>query len=132
MIKKTLPSGAELDITLLEYEDAWAIARMIMDQLEKLKIDLSGLDLENMTLDDIKATDVMKFKSPICALLASSVVVEAARICFVKCTYNGLRISKQTFNSVEARGDYLFAAFHSIKENVSPFFASLLSFLQTN
>ena len=123
--KVKLPSGTELDITLLPYEDAWEVQSVVATVLEQMKIDLKGLDLKNLL-----ATDMLQFKGPILHLLSSKDVKDAAQKCFVKCTYSNRRIDSQTFEPKAARGDFIPAMFHVLKENISPFFGGLLSILQ--
>jgi len=124
MIKVDLPSGAVLDITLLPYEQAWGICQAITRTIEKLDVDLKDVDLKNW-----QATDLIALKGPLCAILCSTEIVEAAKVCFERCTYNKLRIDSMTFEKRENRKDYLPASFHAIKENIAPFFENLLSFL---
>jgi hypothetical protein len=125
--KVKLPSGAELDITLLPYEEAWDIQAVVAAVLERMQIDLKGLDLQNLL-----ATDMIQFKGPILHLLSSKEVKDAAQKCFVKCTYANRRIDSQTFEPKAARGDFIPAMFHALKENISPFFGGLLSLLTKN
>lgn len=125
MEKFILPSGAKFEVQPLSYEGAWAVSQSIIKEIEKTQIDLKGLDLSQ-----IMASDVMIMKGPICSILASNVVLESVKQCFAKCRYNDAKIDSMTFEKKEARGDYLFACFYALKENVSPFFGSLVSLLQ--
>jgi hypothetical protein len=127
MIKTTLPSGSILEITLLPFEEAWGISQMITKEIERI-----DFDIKSVNFSDIKMTDVVNFKNPICAILSSKVVVEAAKICFKRATYNGLKIDSQTFEQREYRSDFLPVIFHVLKENISPFFENLLSSLKTS
>ena len=126
MIKHKLPSGAELGITPLPVEEAWAVTQAVLKEIGQAKLDLKGMDLEK-----ILASDVMAAKDAVCALLASDIVLEATKKCFSRCTYNSVKIADgKVFEPVEARRDFLFAAFYGLKENIYPFFGSLISFLQ--
>lgn len=124
-MKKTLPSGATLDITLLDWEAAWEVTQDVLRVIEKLDIDLKG-----MNFTEIQAQDVMAFKSPLCRVLASKEIMEASKKCFARCTYDNTRIGDGTFNKPEARADFLVACFHVLKENCAPFFVGLLSGLK--
>ena len=108
----------------MSYEAAWAVTQIILKEIEKTEINLKGIDLKK-----ISQTDVLNFKGPICSLLASPKVLEAAKTCFKKCRYNDKAIDTMTFETKESRGDFLLCSWHAIKENVSPFFASLVSSL---
>lgn len=125
MSKHTLPSGAVLEVTILPFEDAWQVSQDLLVLAGSLDIDVKG-----MNLDDIKAADVLDFKTPLCKVLSSQSAMSAAWKCFARCTYNGLRVDKQTFEKPEARGDFLIAAFFALADNVRPFFGSLVSFFQ--
>lgn len=124
MDKIDLPSGAVLEIGLLPYEDAWKVQQKVAAVFETLKIDIEKIDLKNLF-----ATDIMAIKGPIMHLLSNEVIIAAAKDCFKKCLYNGLKIDVLTFDSKEARGDYLYCVFHVLKANIEPFFAGLVSFL---
>ena len=122
--KITLPSGALLDITPMPYEDAWAICQTFSRCLEKINVDLKTIDFKNLM-----ATDILHLKGPICSILASQEIIDAAKKCFPRCTINGMKIDGMTFEKVEARGDFIPTVFYVLKENIAPFFANLLSFL---
>ena len=124
--KIDLPSGAKLDITLLPFDEAWSIVQTITKVLERINVDLSRVDLTN-----IDATDIINLKSPLCAILSSNEILDAAKICFKRATYNGLKIDGQTFEKKASRCDFLPVVFHVLKENISPFFSNLISFLGT-
>ena len=122
-----LPSGALLDITLMPYEEAWAISQTVTRCLEKIQIDLKSVDFHNLM-----ATDIIHFKGPICALLASQEIIDAEKKCFPRCTIDNHKIDGQTFEKAESRADFIPVVFYVLKENIAPFFVNLLSFLKTN
>jgi hypothetical protein len=124
-----LPSGAILDITPLPYEEAWEdVAQIILKEFEG--IDLGFLKMGNSEeFAEFLKKDINVLKTPACRILASKSILGAAKKCFVRCTYNGKRIDNMTFESKDARGDFLTAAFQALRENVSPFFGNLISLL---
>ena len=124
--KITLPTGAKLEISLLAFEDAWSVVQTITKVLEGIHIDLKEVDFAN-----IVATDVFNLKAPICAILSNKEIIDAAKICFKRTLYNGIKIDGQTFETKDSRKDFLPVVYHVIKENISPFFANLLSLLGT-
>ena len=126
-MRHELPSGAYLDVTPLSYAQAWEVAQTVIREVEKINVDLKGVDFDNFL-----ATDVLAFKGPVCVLLGSPTIQHAIKNCFVRCCYNQVKIDDHTFEPVEKRGDYLFCAFYALKENVYPFFGSLASFLKTS
>jgi hypothetical protein len=123
-MKIDLPTGAVLDITLLPYEQAWDISQRITKVLETIDIDIKSIDFKNPTY-----SDVIGFKGPLFNILSSKEVLEAAKICLTRCTYNGLKIDSMTFESKESRKNFLPVMYHVLKENISPFFEGLISFL---
>jgi hypothetical protein len=127
MNKITLPSGSILDITLLPFEEAWGVSQAITKEIERINFDIRSLNLKEFVM-----SDVMNLKNPICAILSSKPIIDAAKLCFKRATYNGLKIDSQTFENRENRPDFLPTVFYVIKENISPFFENLLSSLKTN
>ena len=130
--KITLPSGAILDITLMPFEAAWDVCQLVTKEIEKLAIDPSVLSIFSKDeKTDVTIAELFNLKGPICSILANPILVEAAKICFVKCTYDDIRIDKHTFEKVECRGDFIPAVYFVLKSNLSPFFGSLLLFFST-
>ena len=134
MEKIKLPSGAVLDISLLSFEQAWDVSRIVVKEFEKLEIDLNGIDFKSIRDNSSLALmDIVAFKGPLCSVLSSKALVDAAKMCFPKCTYNGLKIVlDETFAKKETRADFLPVVFHVLKANISPFFDNLLLFLSKN
>jgi hypothetical protein len=119
-----LPSGAVLEVDLLSYEKGWKVMQKLSKAFESLDIDLKGVDFKKLS-----EQDVLRFKNPICHLLADDKILEATKECFTKCLYNNQRIDSSTFDSKEARKDFVFAAFHALRCNLEPFFEGLVSSL---
>lgn len=126
-MRQELPSGTYLDITPLPYAQAWEVAQTLLREVQKLDIDLKGMQIE-----EVLVSDVIMLKGPICALLGSPVIMNAVKLCFGRCAIDQVKIDEHTFDPIEKRGDYLFAAFYALKENVYPFFGSLVSYLKRN
>lgn len=125
-IKSILPSGAKLEITPLPYLKAWGVSQVLAKEVEKIGLDMK--EFKSIDFKNLLAVDALSFKNPLCALLASESILEAAKTCMERCTYNGLRIDEDTFERIEARQDFLPVVFSVLKENISPFFANLFSF----
>lgn len=127
MEKFTLPSGAKFEVQALSYESAWLVTQSLIREIEKTDIkELKGLDFTQ-----IMAADILALRGPVCSILSSQLVLDAVKQCFVKCRYNDSKIDSMTFENKAARGDFLPAAWYALKENVSPFFESLVSLLKT-
>lgn len=121
----TLPSGAELRITLLPLEDAWEIQRIVATEISALDVDIRAV---NFT--ELQPQDILNLKKPFFQALSSSKLVDAGKRCFSRCLYNDFKIDATTFESPKARGDYIFVIFNLLRANISPFFVNLLSFLK--
>jgi len=125
--KITLPSGAKLEITPLPYYKAWGVTQRVTRAFEKIDLDIKGIDFKNIAI-----TDIVNLKSPLCAILSSEEIIEAAKECFTRCTYNGLKINDDTFEPIASRMDFLPCVFYALRANISPFFANLLTFFGKN
>jgi hypothetical protein len=125
-IKITLPSGSKLEITPLPYLKAWGVSQDVLKEIKKLELDISTL--KTIDFQNLMAVDALTFTGPLCEILASERILEAAKTCMERCTYNGLKIDSDTFEKIEARQDFLPVVFSVLKENISPFFANLFSF----
>lgn len=122
----TSGGGAKVVINLAPFDDAMNLKAAVMRQLSKSDI---GIDLDKMKLDqDIDITALIR---TLASLDASPEVNEAAMKCLIKCTYNGEKITKMTFEPAAGREDYYEIMLSCIKENLSPFFRKALSGLNT-
>ena len=126
-MRRELPSGKYIDVTPLPCEQAWEVAQTVLRVVEKMQLDLKGVDF-----DALLVTDILAFKGPICTLLGSKEINDVVKQCFSRCSYNQVKINEQTFEPVECRQDFLPCAYYALKENAYPFFGSLVSFLKTN
>jgi len=125
-----LPSGSILEVQLLSFEEAWNIFQLFSKTIEEMNMDIK--DFSFFKQDDDKRNftfvDFLKLKGPICSILSNKSLSEAGVRCLDRCIYNGLKIDRRTFDSQEARGDFLPSLFYALKENVSPFFGNLISY----
>lgn len=114
-----LPSGAELVIQLAPFADADRLNKAVAKELKALKID-AQMELEDPNF----------IKDLVCAAISSDEIMAALWVCFKRCTYNGQKISVDSFEPEEARGDYYPACREVLVGNCLPFFKSLLSQLK--
>jgi hypothetical protein len=122
-MKHNLPSGATFEVSLLPYEKAWEVSQHVAAVFEKIDLDLTDLNA---------SVDVLKLKGPLLKVVASSEIIAEAKVCWSRCLYNGLKIDQMTFDKSESRADFIPCVFYSLRENISPFFSGLLSFLKTS
>lgn len=111
-----LPSGALLKIGLSPFAVGKSLYQAVLE-------DAKGVDFTGQTELAVLYRDLF-------CVAASSKKIEACLWeCFKKCTYNSgngdFRITEETFESVEARDDYLTVCVEVAKENILPFAKSL-------
>jgi hypothetical protein len=114
--KITLPSGAILEINLAPFSDANALNKAVAKELLKLKLD-----------KEMELSDPNFIKDLVCVAVSSEEIMTAVWVCFKRCTYNNLKISCDTFETLEGRGDYFSVCKEVLMENIGPFVKSLLS-----
>jgi hypothetical protein len=116
MTEVTLPSGAVLKITPADFETSKALYQAFLEEMKVIK--LSGKD---------EMADV--FKNLACIGFSSKKIETCLWKCFERVTYNSgngdLKISKDTFEPVAAREDYMAVCIAVAKENILPFMKSL-------
>lgn len=118
----SVPSGTIVKISEAPWADAMALKNAIGLELAKGNIDIS--------LDFQKDMDVGQLIKLVALLDSSQNVQNALMKCLARCTYDGQAINSATFEPVGARQDYYDIVVECLKENLSPFFKSLLSRLQ--
>lgn len=111
-------SGAKVKINPADFEDALELQAAIAEKISESKISFKSMS------DEI---DVAEFLKAGMSVAADKNVREILFKCLVRCTYNGQKITKQTFEDVEARKDFYEVAFSCLKENVGHFIAPLIS-----
>lgn len=108
-----LPSGAKLEITVAPFRISKALYQAMADEAKALK------------LDPAAEVDVNFWKDLFCIGVASPAIEDKIWACLDRATYNGLKITQETFEPIEARDDYLTACFEVAQDNVRPFTKSL-------
>ena len=98
------------------------MSRIVLKEVQKL--DFS--DFNGIAFNALTEMDMLRLKTPLCSILASEELIEAAKTCFKKCTYNGFKIDIDTFENSDARRDFIIVCYHVIWENISPFFENLV------
>jgi len=115
-----LKSGAVLVVSMAPFSSSNKLLKVIMRELKTVDVQLENLDFSR-----IGSQDINTLKNAVCQLLASDTLEQAVFECMARCTYNGNRIVKDTFEPDDARGDYLPCAWEVIKINLRPFFNGL-------
>lgn len=111
-----LPSGATLKISLSPFTESKALYQSLLKEVK-------GLEFKS----DMEMAEI--YKQAFCIGFSSPEVEKCLWVCLRRCTYdNGsgdLKIDDQTFESVEARGDYWTLCMEVAKENILPFVKGL-------
>jgi hypothetical protein len=113
----TLPSGATLEIQIASFAVGNNLFKTLCREFKNSGVLGGGITLENITNKDISI-----LAGPVLQAAGSDEVERCLWDCFKTCLYNNKRITRETFEPEEARGDYLKAAWEVLKTNVAPFF----------
>lgn len=112
MIKVDLPSGAKLEITISPFAQAKTLYQSVMEECKGIKLGSSS-DLGDL------------IKDLFCIGLSSKKIEAALMDCLKRVTYNGLKISDDTFEPEDARQDYIHVNYEVAKANLQPFMKNL-------
>lgn len=107
-----LPSGAKLRLAPAPFADAKALYQALLVELKGVPMAGSVAVQESL-------------KMAFCLGYSSPVVEQNFWKCASRCLYNDEKITLDTFEPVERRGDYMKVVGQVIKENVDPFVKSL-------
>lgn len=111
---KTENTGVKVVIAPCSFQDAFRLKSAIQKALLK-----SGISLEEALDKDIT--------SLVLAIDSDEEIMKCMFDCLKKSTYDGVKITMDTFESEEARGDLYDIFFQCLKVNIYPFFKPLLS-----
>ena len=120
-MKVSLPSGAELEMTLAPFMEGERLFTATAECLKGVKVD-GNADVQDLT------SNLNSLKDMFLSCLTSQAMKEAILACLKRCTYNRQRITSwDVFDSLEARQDYLAVCWEVVKFNLTPFTKSLFS-----
>lgn len=119
--KVSLPSGAELEITLAPFMEGERLFTATAECLKSVKID-GKTDVKDLT------SNINSLKDAFLSCLTSQAMKDAILACLKRCTYNRQRITSwDVFDGMNARQDYLAVCWEVVKFNLTPFTRSLIS-----
>lgn len=107
-----LGSGAELKLNPAPFVDAHALLKAFLAEAKGIDVKGDG-EMANM------------MKNVFCAAFTSPSLEAALKKCMEKCTYNAQKIVDDTWEPLQARGDYLEVCYLVAEENLKPFTKSL-------
>src|SRR5690242_20291792 len=116
----TLKSGAVLTVAIASFASGNKLMKTVAREL-------SGVDfnLELKNLDELSEKDINVLKNVVFRIIQSDAIEQALLECMKKCLYNDQRITLETFETEDARQDYLPVAWEVMKANLRPFFSGL-------
>lgn len=119
--KVSLPSGAELEITLAPFLEGEKLFSATAECLKSVNFD-GKIDIEELS------AGFNSLKDAFLACITSREMKDALLSCLKRCTYNGQRITSwDIFDDANARQDYLTVCWEVCKFNLAPFMKSLIS-----
>ena len=127
-MKKTLASGAILDITTT-FSDSHRLFKAVMKEFENVKLEAGARSIKELFAMDLGEEALNTLKNLLCRAVSSEIIDEALWACFTRVTYNGVKVTKETFEPENTRGDYLIVVKEVMVANLAPFFASRDSLL---
>lgn len=104
-----LPSGAELQVNPAPFAIAKELFKNFAAELKTVRAD-AKLEIDTNFIKDI-----------ICTMISSEKIEASFNECAKRCLYKGQKIDAETFESIEARQDYLTVVQHVCWENIAPF-----------
>lgn len=116
----TSQSGAKVKINIADFEDTMDLQSAILKEAAKADFKIEGMNLSS----DVDMSGIIKAAM---SVASSKEVREILFRCLVRCTYDGQKITKATFEDAEARKDYYEVVIACLKENLTPFFEGLFS-----
>lgn len=129
-MKKTLKSGATLDITRSPFVVGHKLFKTIAKELKGVDVKLGlkeGQTLGNLTNFEVSDEAINTVKDLFCTILSSQEVEDILWECMIKATYNGQKINRELFDNDQAAEDYLEISKEVMSVNLIPFQKSLAS-----
>lgn len=102
-LKKTLDSGANLEVTLAAFVEGHKLFKVVTDEL-------GDIDFDNDSVQKLS------FR-----LMSSDAVEAALWPCMGRATYNNMKLSKELFEDGDVRGDFITVAKEVLVFNLLPF-----------
>lgn len=119
-----VPSGKQVLINPAPFQDAMTLKSAIGKAISGSDVEISIDFAKELKTQEFDLASIVK----LAALVDSDAAInEALMKCLIRCTYDGEKITMQTFEPVEAREDYYPIVLACLKENIGPFFKSQLS-----
>ena len=123
--KYTTQTGKEVIINFPGFKDACDLKRQV--ELELLKINLNLGDI--FSGKAINSDTINTFKNALLILDSSKELEDLIFRCLTRSLYNGLKITQDTFNDIDAIAEFNTIKMQTVVQSVSPFFKNQSSVL---
>jgi hypothetical protein len=122
----TLKSGRVLMLGLAPFSVGTKLFKQVLAELRTVDLDVGKIDL-NLEINLAKMDPKMLngIKNVVCEIASSDQVEATLFECMARCTIDGKKIDRNTFEAADTRPDYLPAAWEVIRFNLAPFFSGL-------
>lgn len=117
-------SGKVIKINPTNFEDACDLKDIIEQTLAETGINLDSLNFDEGDLQDVDIDFILK---PVLKISSSKEFRRIIFKCLERSSFDDEKITRETFEVVENRGDYYPIVLECLKVNVLPFFTQLLS-----
>ena len=117
-------SGAKVVINIADFDSSMRLKNAIEKEFADSKFEMGAIDLKK-SFNDLDISVLTPFLKTLAQIDSSQEVYDAIFVCLLRCTYNGDKITKATFEEAEARADYYEIVFECLKVNLLPFFKGL-------
>lgn len=118
----TTKNGVKVKINPADFEDAMDLQSAIMEKISNSKFELKM----NFDEEDFDVADIVRVAM---SVASSKEIRETLFKCLARCTYDGQKITKNTFEDVGSRKDFYEVSFACLKENIGLFIEPLISLL---
>jgi hypothetical protein len=127
-------NGVEVRINIADFITSMKLKKEVFKAVKDSNIALSKLDLDKLLSGHkenisgaVKSGALDSLMEVILTVDSNDKVEEAIFKCLARCTYNGEKITRSTFEPIEARENYYETIIYCLMENLSPFYAPLRS-----
>lgn len=123
-----LKSGRKLAVAVAPLADANKLRKVVLAELAAVEIDPAlRVDAKMLALDikDMNGAMLSTMKNVLCRLLSSDAIEAAFFQCAQRCTLDGIKVTRDTFEPENMRGEMLPVAQEVIRANIAPFFENL-------
>lgn len=128
---KSLKSGAELEATLCSFDVAEELLQAVTQEMAGINMSFSGIDMNDIMNSELSGSSINTIKNMVSAVIVSPKIQACVWKCLARATRDNVKITREMFEDVSARSDYLEIMKEVLVFNLSPFFGNLASLLHS-